>query len=188
MDQKRFDDLTVKLTKGTCSRRATLKGLAASALGLALGAIGIGEAGATHFNCRHVGKPCTRKGQCCSGICRGPSGKKTCRGHGAGTCKQQGQELICTAPDHTLSRCDNDVDCDCIRTTAGTNYCADFVCRSEDSFCSVCAACERDADCLAQGFPEGSACAPATIGRCIVGCESDTFCVVPCGFDDPPTP
>ena len=114
-------------------------------------------------------------------VCRGPGGRKACRGHGAGTCEQRGQELICTAPDVALARCDNDTDCACVRTTAGTNYCADFFFPSGCTVCSDCAVCERDADCVEAGFPPGSACAPFTAGRCAGTCDSGTECVVPCG-------
>ena len=180
MDPTRFDALTRALTGAAPTRRRLLAGLAGGALGALATALGFTEAGATHYECRHVGKPCTKAGQCCSGLCK----RKTCRAHGAGTCKQQGQELVCTAPDVALARCDNEANCGCVRTTAGSNYCADFRCRSGGPggpFCGGCAACKRDADCVAQGFPEGSACASATTGRCQGACESGTFCAVPCG-------
>ena len=180
MDADRFDTLTHSLTGAATSRRRLLTA-AGSALATLAAALGVADAGATHYTCRHVGKPCTRKGQCCSGLCRGPQGKKTCRARGAGTCQQQGQALGCTASDVTMARCNNDAGCVCMRTTADSNYCAKNVCLDGDPICGRCAVCKRDADCVAQGFPAGSACIPHTDGRCAGLCESGTACLLPCG-------
>lgn len=184
MDQRRFDGLIRKLTEEPRSRRGSLRLVAGTALGGLLAGAGFGAPAAEAAGCRKVDEPCRQERQCCSGLCRGKRGKKTCRGHGAGTCKQQGQPLICTAPEPVLARCgtDPDSDCACFRTTAGTNYCGEFFALSGCTDCSrPCAECERDADCEALGYPPGSACAPTTTGRCIGLCESGTFCLAPCG-------
>ena len=181
MDADRFDALTRSLTGTASSRRRLLTRIARSALGGAAATLGLSVAEATHYDCRHVGITCTRTRQCCSGICRGPQGKKTCRAHGAGTCKQRGQELACTTPDVRLSVCNNDPGCVCYSTTAGSNYCAKNVCPTGDPVCGKCAVCKRDADCVRKGFPAGSACVPHSSGRCAGLCESGTACMVPCG-------
>src|SRR5581483_12329817 len=72
--------------------------------------------------CAKVGKSCKQADQCCSGICTGKHGKKKCRGHGAGTC-QRSQD-ICTVPAPDLARCNNNANCQCFPTTAGTIFCA----------------------------------------------------------------
>jgi hypothetical protein len=50
--------------------------------------------------------------------------------------------------------CNNRTDCGCFHTTAGSDVCSELFGPSE------CAACQRDADCEALGFPAGAACAP----------------------------
>ena len=73
MDTERFDGL-VRTLGGAATRRDAMRLLAGGALGAALGLLGRGEAGAHHFGCRHVGRPCNRRAQFCSGRCRGESG------------------------------------------------------------------------------------------------------------------
>jgi hypothetical protein len=110
------------------------------------------------FGCLEVGDPCKSDEQCCSGVCEG----KKCRAHDTGTCKQDGQ----------LAPCNNRTNCGCFTTTAGSDICAELFPPSD------CAACQRDADCEALGFPLGSACAP-------YDCPSGTACMVPCGKAPP---
>jgi len=181
MDRQQFDDLTVEMADAPRSRRRALRLVAATAFAGLLARPGLRLRTVAAAGCRTVAKPCRRARQCCSGICRGRRGKKTCRGHGAGTCKQQGQQLVCTAPDLALSLCNNDRDCACVRTTSGTNFCGDFLVPSTCTTCSACAKCDRDVDCVRQGFPKGSACVPFTAGRCAGLCPGATRCMVPCG-------
>jgi hypothetical protein len=168
----RFEDLTRSLS-GVPSRRNLLGGLVAGVLGL--GATPFSDLAAAKkkrkrkkkekkakpnaFGCLEVGDPCQSEEQCCSGICDGKKGKNQCRAHDTGTCNQEGPILV---------PCNNQSNCGCFGTTASSFVCAELFPPSE------CAACQRDADCLALGFPPGSACAP--FGECKVG----TACMVPC--------
>lgn len=124
------------------------------------------------FGCLEVADPCTSAEQCCSGICEGKKGKRTCRGHDAGTC--QPQPGFCMDPNSLLVPCNNTINCVCLRTTADSLYCAGLG-------PSVCADCQRDADCTALGFPAGSACVPVGIGACTGACPGGMMCAVPCG-------
>ena len=161
MDADRFDRLARSLA-APASRRAALKGLAAGALGLALGAVGIGEAGATHFGCRHVGKPCARKGQCCSGVCRNGA----CRAHHKGPC--DGVRDFCTQGSAS-GVCGGGGFCFCFVTTGRASFCASA---SPGIVCSV--ACERDSECEAV-TGAGSACVVCA------DCPSGTACMARCG-------
>ena len=136
------------------------------------------------FGCVEVGQPCRGDNtNCCSGICQGsaptPGQPDTsrCAAHDTGTCRQD-IEGLCTIPDLFLATCNNRTDCGCIRTTAGSNYCAELF--GGPGF-SQCVSCERDADCIAAGLPAASACAPVSPGRCAGTCATGMACLVPCG-------
>ena len=118
MDADRFDTLTRSVTGAATSRRRLLTAAAGSALATLAAALGVADAGAFHFGCRHVGKPCTRSGQCCSGRCRGPKGKKTCRAHDVGTCTAEKDICLTGGP-----RCGGADECECYVTTGGANVC-----------------------------------------------------------------
>jgi hypothetical protein len=126
------------------------------------------------YGCLEIGDSCKSADQCCSGICDGKKGKRACRAHGAGTCKPQ--PGVCTNPDPGLGTCNNNNFCYCHRTTANSIYCA-------DQEHTECADCRKDADCVALGYPPGSACIPYSEGICSGACESGMACVVPCGFE-----
>jgi len=175
MDHQRFDALIRKLGATPRSRRGALRLVTGGALAGLLAHAGIGVPAAA-AGCLTVAKPCRRASQCCSGICRRSRGKKTCRGHHAGTCKRD--QNFCTAASADLTKCNNNANCYCFQTTAGTSYCA-------EGTVGECADCERDADCVALGFPVGSACTRVGAGRCIGACASDRLCAVPCGFAPP---
>lgn len=130
------------------------------------------------FGCLSVNVPCRRHRQCCSGICRGHRGRRRCRRHGAGTCNQAAP-AYCEASTPPLTNCDNTNGCWCLRTTGGSSYCG-------AAANSVCTVCERDADCVAQGFPPGSACAQFSKNSCAGQCATGTICVARCG--SPPFP
>jgi hypothetical protein len=187
VDLTRFNAVTETITN-LPSRRDMLRSLAGAGIGLGalLGsAFGAPDADAkktrrkkkrkkqprpvfNQFGCLGVGQPC--KGDstiCCSGICAGSAPRKgrpdtrVCAAHDTGTCKQDG----------VLAPCNNRTNCGCFRTTAGSDVCAELFPPS------ACAACQRDADCLALGFPPGTACALSAIP-----CESGRMaCMVPCG-------
>jgi hypothetical protein len=86
------------------------------------------------FGCVDTGKHCKSASQCCSGICHGKKGKKTCRAHDASTCAGQegcaGEEAFCT----TTSGDDGL----CFVTTGKAPFCA---------YTGTCFACTKDADC-----------------------------------------
>lgn len=167
MDSIRFDALVQSLAE---SRRSLLAGT----LALGAGWVGIStieakskkrkrkkkpkQASANEYGCLDVGDPCQSADQCCSGICDGKKGQRTCLAHDTGTCKQDGQ----------LVPCNNRTNCGCFTTTGGSDVCAELFPPSE------CANCRRDTDCEALGFPQGSACIP-------FDCESGFACMVPCG-------
>jgi hypothetical protein len=180
---KRFDDL-IRAVMAT--RRALLGGALASVV-VGFGARGSDAAGKPRhkkrdkkprpnaYGCLGVGAACKREGQCCSGICDGKKDKKTCRAHDVGTCNQK-MPGYCEVGNPQLAVCDGD-GCNCIRTTANSNFCANNV---------ICADCKRDADCTALGFPAGSACAPLGGNLSCEGlCESGMACITPCGSVPP---
>ena len=164
--------ISLRALRAIPARRDVVRGLAGAGLGLAFGRFPDLAAAKkrkprrkkrkpakpNEYGCLEVRDACRSAGQCCSGICKGKKGKKTCRAHDTGTCKQDG----------ALVPCNNRTDCGCFRTTAGSDVCAELFPPSE------CAACQRDADCLALGFPPGTACAPGP-------CEGSLACMVPCG-------
>ena len=146
MDSDRFDHLARSLAM-LLSRR-----LLAGAFGLgALGLSDLSEANKKHrhkhkkrkkirrnaFGCVNVGKFCTKDKQCCSGICQGKKGKKTCKAHDQSTC-QPGQ-AACIGP---LVPCVTSMGDDgvCATTTGQAGYCTSV---------SVCSHCQNDADCEA---------------------------------------
>lgn len=188
MNANYFDAMIRPLTV-LPSRRDVLYGLAGAGIGLGLTRLPEDadakkkskhkkkpkKAKPNAFGCLNVGDPCKSPEQCCSGICEGKKGKRKCRGHGAGTCKQNQNQ--CTSLNPVLDVCNGTLDCGCFRTTAGASFCAQgFMANG-----SECADCQRDADCVALGFSPGSACAPISVGNCLGLCENGTACLVPCG-------
>jgi hypothetical protein len=183
MDGSHFDDVVRSLKE---SRRSLLGG----AIAAATGGIGVRIAEArkrgkqrkkrkprarpNQYGCLEIDDPCKTAEQCCSGICEGKKGKKRCRAHGAGTCKPQ--PGVCTDPDPGYGTCNNDNFCYCHRTTANSIYCA-------NQAHTDCADCRKDADCVALGYPVGSACIPYSEGICSGACESGMACAIPCGYE-----
>jgi hypothetical protein len=174
------------------SRRDVLRGL--GGVGIALGSASLppvvvakqskgkpkpNKPQPNQYGCLEVGDPCGRSRQCCSGVCKGKPGKKRCRAHDTGTCEQEVPGL-CTADNPAASKCNNEINCACLRTTAGSNFCADL-----DTGIDICAECKRDADCEQLGYPSGSACAPIAVGFCAGTCETGMACVPPCGYVSP---
>ena len=169
MDALRFDTLTRALTRDS-SRRVALQLLTGAALGGLLTAVGLLPAEATHFDCRHVRKSCTRSRQCCSGRCRGPKGKKTCRAHGTGICTTS--QDVCTQGE-AGNECGTSPAgaCVCAITTGGAPYCTQG---------TACFPCTKDTDtgCFGGTLP-GAACIVCP------GCQSasnpnGTACAQPC--------
>jgi hypothetical protein len=180
MNGSRFDDTLRMLTR----RRSLEAGTVAVLTGL-IAAPGGARKKRKHkdrkpkakpnaFGCFEVGDPCRRASDCCSSICKGKKGKRTCRAHDEGTCPQ-GVPDGCTSLDPRVRICNGTEACDCYRTTAGSNACLEPTRPG-----SVCADCHTDADCLALGLPVGSACVPVTEGDCEGSCVGATACLAPC--------
>jgi hypothetical protein len=158
MHPTRFDAF-IRFVARDWSRRGVLRFLAGAVTGL-LTVHDVPRAQAMHFDCRHVRKPCTRSRQCCSGICRGPQGKKTCRAHGTGMCKtgQDSCEVVGDIPcgDNTPNG-----SCVCLVTTGGASFCGGN---------HTGTTCTKDKQCE-ESHGVGAACVP---------CDGDTICVSKC--------
>lgn len=156
------------------SRRNLLRGLA----GLGLGIMAHAEPGSARrrkrkhrrkkkvtrnqFGCVDVGRACENAGQCCSGVCTGKQGKKTCQAHNQGAC-QAGQD-VCKGPLENNCVTTTGLDGQCAITTGHAGYCG---------ITGVCAPCRRDTDCDPISGP-GAACivcavCPETLGFACAG-------------------
>lgn len=191
MDHARFDALARALFG---SRRTLLAG----ALALPANQLGASETDARKrrrrkkpkqrqtadapnaFGCISVGERCQDASQCCSGVCDGSSGEKTCRAHHTGTCPQGG-EGYCEDLDPARDACNGTEHCLCARTTAGSDAC---VADAPSGF-DYCTGCVSDRDCEAIGYPAGSVCLPLHAGFCAGLCPNDRACFPPCGTEWP---
>jgi hypothetical protein len=172
MDDSRFDTLVRSLSRES-SRRGTLRLIAGGALGGLLTVFGASRAKANHFGCHHVGKPCTRSGQCCSGRCRGRKDHKTCRAHDIGICTTSLD--ACTQGFTAATACGTSTagDCSCFITTGGAPYCAQG---------TACFPCTKDKPCY-EGIVPGSACVVCS-GCQGAGNPDGTACAQPCPSPD----
>jgi hypothetical protein len=121
------------------------------------------------FGCVNVGNVCTSDDQCCSGICEGKQGKKTCQAHDQSTC-QAGQNI---------AFCGGSADGDCV-DSSGTPGGDCFTTTGNAGICAQgggCFICTKDVDCQAV-FGPGAAC--ATCPTCAEEHEGNagTLCVV----------
>ena len=144
MDDSGFD-ATARAVSRSTSRRDAIRMLAA---GAALGLLGRDAADAVAA-CVRVGKRCNHAAQCCSGICHGPRGKRSCRAHDVGSCTLD-QDDFCTDRDVQRANCNQTAGCSCYTTTGGARFCG----QDESAFCPATGTCGRDPDCGA-----GAACA-----------------------------
>jgi hypothetical protein len=156
MDTDRFDRAT-RTVSLALSRRGLTSALGLTALGipsLAAAKKKKKKIKRNEFGCVEVGNRCKNAGQCCSGICTGKKGKKTCQAHDTGDC--QADQDACLSEDDI--RCTTSAGSEgiCLRTTGNARYCAAI----ESG--GVCFPCNTDADC--QEF-----CGPTA--ACIV-CEA----------------
>lgn len=184
MDARRFDQLTRHLL-GARTRRAVFGGIAALSLA---GPLGLSHdaseakkrrrkrkkrkpkpmqdaAPPNAFGCINVGDLCQSADQCCSGICEGKQGKRTCRAHGSGGCQAaeicnvfDAEGIPCTTGSGVLGRCGT--------TTGNAGYCVGA---------GDCRPCTRDADCHAICGPQ-AACV-----QCAEACNVGTVCAGPDG-------
>jgi hypothetical protein len=89
------------------------------------------------FGCVDVGTFCKTNDQCCSGICQGKKGKKSCRAHDEGSCLAN--QDTCGGPPFfpcTTSTGESGV---CTITTGKAPYC---------NTTGACFPCRKDADCV----------------------------------------
>lgn len=129
------------------------------------------------FGCLEVGGQCRSADECCSGVCEG----KKCRAHGTDICRQD-RPGVCTAGLDEVPSLGCGPNCWCFRTTAGSNFCGANVRTSPPLDCT---SCRKDSDCVAMGYPPGSACAPVGAGNCSTWCDTGMACLVPCGTPYP---
>lgn len=129
------------------------------------------------FGCFEVGAQCKSGDDCCAGVCEG----KKCRAHGTDICRQD-KPGVCTAGLDEVPSLGCGPNCWCFRTTAGSNFCGANVRTSPPLDCT---SCRKDADCIALGYPPGSACAPVGSGNCSTWCDTGMACLVPCGTPYP---
>jgi hypothetical protein len=135
-------------------------------LGALATTLGFARAGAMHFDCRHVGVHCNRKGQCCSHRCK----NNRCRAHSVGG--RNAETDICVSGD-TL--CGKTIHCACNRTTGGAFFCS-------NASGGICMECSTDVQCAKALGKAGAACVEANYGLCTV-CPSEGFataCLEPC--------
>lgn len=198
MSQNHLRDVTHTLAS-LPSRRDLLRGLAAAGLGLGIAPWAdpiearkkrkgrkkkVKRPQPNAFGCLEVGDACSSEADCCSGICAGTKGKKTCQAHGTGLCPQNHVGIcLATADEIPVLKCGNSDLCFCYTTTAGSNFCGNRGPRLGDM--AACADCQKDADCAALGFPAGSACAVVGNGYCSGQCSSGMACLPPCGVELP---
>jgi hypothetical protein len=163
METTSFDNLVRRLAPTTRSRRGALR-LLGGAAGVMLAGRGLGafDLVAAKKACRNDGQGCTKRSQCCSGVCK----KGTCQ-HGAnqGVCtiekKSAGNiQYFCQAPGAAF--------CYCYVTTRGAS-----VCTANNG--SACAHCRRNRDCDQITGP-GSFC--VRFPNC--GGSTNTACHPPC--------
>jgi hypothetical protein len=190
MNELHFDDMLRTLTR---SRRSLAAGAVAAIAGLLIAPGSDAKkkrkrkhkkrkpkAQPNEFGCFEVGDPCTSEADCCSGVCEG----KKCRAHGTDVCGQD-EPGVCTAPFDDIPSLGCGTNCFCYRTTAGSNFCSSGVWTGDQWNCTDC---KTDADCLALGFPAGSACAQVGRGICSGWCDSGMACLLPCGTKRPDEP
>jgi hypothetical protein len=152
VDQNRFERLT-KALAAMPSRRDVLRGLAGVGLGLgALHPPAIADAKKkrkrkkrkpkatpNHYGCLEVGDSCKNADQCCSGICDGKKGKRTCRAHDTGNCAAGAHTNDCGGTNVA-----------CVTSLGKQGYCATTT--GQAAYCLFyddCFACKTDADCQA---------------------------------------
>jgi hypothetical protein len=183
MDHMHFEAVAQILTRRP-SRRDVLRGLGGAGLGVGsvrLAAVVNAKKKRKHkkrkkkikqktaapnaFGCIDVGALCQTAEQCCSGICAGPKGTKTCRAHDTGDCAVGdhpegcgGIETACTTSSGLPGACGT--------TTGNAGYCL---------IAGDCYPCRTDADCQAAA---GGQLGPTAACIQCADCENDggTMC------------
>lgn len=157
MNNRLFNAWVREMAAGQSSRRSALHAVVGTILGILTPSQSL-TAGAKRrrrkrkkkkieknaFGCVDVGAFCQNSDQCCSGICEGKKGKKTCQAHGVGGC-QVGDDLCADTGNETCLEGGF-----CLRTTGNASFCGS----AGDGECATCA---KDVDCETQ-FGVGAAC------------------------------
>ncbi len=133
-----FDAMTRRWIN-PASRRGVMKALIGGILAVAVSGRAPGQVAAA--GCLRRGSHCKHDSQCCSGACQG---HRCRRAPGQGTCSIR--QNVCRSGD---LGCNGDESCACYVTTSGTSFCGDS---------ALTCGCVTTADCLAGGFPTGTAC------------------------------
>ena len=121
------------------------------------------------FGCVNVGDSCRNDGQCCSGLCVGKKGKRTCRDHDGGTGCRAG--LI-------EDGCGGDIDVACTTSTGQPGICNTTT--GNAGYCigiaavSAKATCTKDEDCRVTCGTEAAVC---------ITCEGAGACAGPSNGD-----
>jgi hypothetical protein len=178
MDGSHFDGLVRSLTK---SRRSLLGAALAATTGWLIANPAEAKkkrrprrkpqkAEPNEFGCLNVGTSCKNADQCCSGICEGKKGKKTCKAHDTGSCAAGSQIGFCGGTDVACTTSFGNPGM-CAATTGNARYCVAS---------GICFACKTDADCqVADGGILGPHAACVRCAEC--GDAGDTACAVPDG-------
>jgi hypothetical protein len=161
MTDHHFDRIA-RVLSGSRSRRQALAALMFSVFGrsLATGSVVAGP------GCKDVGKRCTSKADCCSGICSRKHGRKRCRAHDTGGCKPGHSGAICANHDDIPCTTSSGLSGACFTTTGNAGYCGNS---------ANCMTCTRDDECRTFWNDDRAACA-----RCLnCGSQTQTVCLSP---------
>jgi hypothetical protein len=125
------------------------------------------------FGCANVGSFCNTSEQCCSGICQGKKGKKTCQAHDEGSCQANQDSCSGTPFLCTTSTGESGV---CTVTTGNAPYC---------NTSGACFPCRKDADCVPFCGPQAACmvcetqCGATEGFTACVGPSEEDACVFP---------
>jgi hypothetical protein len=170
MNSRPLPIVTPSLTR-VPSRRDVLRALAGAGVGLSITRLPkLAAAKKTRkntpkkpkpnaFSCLDVGKTCTSAVQCCSGVCEGKKGKRTCRSHNAGICRPEGD--FCLGAPQACKLLGERIAV-CWQTTGKAAFCGD---PGDDGPEGFCRNCKRDTDCQEE-FGPGAACIDMRRGIC----------------------
>src|SRR3954468_22760711 len=134
MKSQSFDELARRLAPVGASRRSVVRTLGSAAGAVLAGCSLDGVSVVRAAPCRNDGKTCTKRRQCCSGVCT----KGMCQ-HGLhqGTCTIDKKS---TSHSQTFCQASGAAFCFCYVTTHGASVCT-------ANTGSACAHCRRNKDC-----------------------------------------
>jgi hypothetical protein len=195
MDSIRFDNLAKMVGRRT-SRRGALYRLTAAALAafaartVAPVRPAAAQVTSEDFGCSNVGAKCNgRDSKCCSGRCVGQPAQKgrkrkngkrrrnkpdrsRCQAHNEGGCTS-GQDTCINGIQIACGRGGQGA---CFQTTGNAGFCGRVTGPTPPNF--QCMVCNRDQDCVNQGFGGGAACV-VCFSDCRFNNANATACVGP---------